>query len=75
MRTMAKNPNGGTFVLPQGYTDLGWQLSINHPAVKTCVEAGHKRTKFDNSLYLHRCTDVVTICDSCKTVSHTDMSD
>lgn len=66
-----RNPNGNKFTLPPGYKDLGWQL-INDPAVSACSEAGHKRRYFDNSLYLCRGSDRITICDECKYVYHTD---
>ena len=46
------NPNGNKFVLPKGYTDLGWQLDFNASELKKCREAGHIRRKFDNSKYL-----------------------
>lgn len=69
------NPNGNKFVLPKGYTDLGWQLDFNASELKKCREAGHIRRKFDNSKYLYRCNDVVYICDQCKNVHHVDMSD
>ena len=64
------NPNGNKFVLPKGYTDLGWQLDFNASELKKCREAGHIRRKFDNSKYLYRCNDVVYICDQCKNVHH-----
>jgi len=78
-----RNPNAGKFVLPAGYKDLGWQKnSRNSEEVKQCCEQGHnsrtaevRQREFDNSLYQFRCTDVVTICDACKIVWHTDMSD
>ncbi len=81
--TFQRNPNAGKFQLPEGYRDLGWQLySGNSEEVANCIKLGHNDMKtekhwreFDNSLYLSRCTDVVTICDECKTVRHTDMSD
>ena len=28
------NPNGNKFVLPKGYTDLGWQLDFNASELK-----------------------------------------
>jgi len=68
------NPKGGTFKCPPGYEDLGWQL-CDHPIVKSCRGMKHSRREFDNSTYLHRCTDVITICDECRYVYHTDMSD
>lgn len=71
---LIRNSNAGEFNKPVDYTDLGWQL-WNHPKVKMCMEAKHKTREFDNSQYMNRCTDVVTICDECKYVYHTDMSD
>jgi len=71
-----RNPNYNKFKLPEGYKDLGWQLhSGNSEEVKRCCENKHKTWEFDNSLFRCRCTDVITICDVCKTVRHTDMSD
>lgn len=71
-----RNPNANKFICPNGYIDLGWQLHCgNSEQVKHCKHAGHKTREFDNSLYRFRCTDVITICDECKTVRHTDMSD
>lgn len=70
-----RNPNAGQWRLPAGYTDLGWQLPSNMPELVACRDAGHKRREFDNSLYRFRCTDVVSTCDECKNVTHTDMSD
>lgn len=80
---LKRNPNAGKFELPKGYKDLGWQLHAgNSVEVKNCIDKKHNdRTsakhwrEFDNSTYLYRCTDVVTICDECKIVFHTDMSD
>ena len=75
---LQRNPNAGKFVLPEGYEDLGWQLHSGHsswPHIMKCHELKHKKREFDNSLYRYRCTDVVTICDECKHVYHTDMSD
>lgn len=72
---LIRNPNAGKFVSPTGYTDLGWQLWGDHPNLKQCRESNHKTHEFDNSQYMNRCTDVITICDECKTVHHIDMSD
>ncbi len=69
------NPNAGKFVQPEGYVMLGWQISGDRPELKACMDSNHKTREFDNSGYLWRCTDVVTICDECKYVYHTDMSD
>jgi hypothetical protein len=69
------NPQANTWQLPAGYTDLGWQLSRDNEALKVCREASHKRHGFDNSRYRYRCTDVISTCDECKNVYHTDMSD
>lgn len=71
--SVTRNPNANKFVLPLGYTDLGWQLW--HPKLNECKALNHKTRKFDNSIYPNRCTDVITICDECKTVHHIDMSD
>lgn len=71
-----RNPNAGKWELPNGYTDIGWQKNfITGSPEKKCLDLGHKRREFDNSLFKYRCTDVVTICDECKIVWHTDMSD
>lgn len=75
MMNCPPNPNACKFQKPDGYRDLGWQLSGDNPDLLACLAAGHKRREFDNSLRLWRCTDVVTICDECKFVYHTDMSD
>jgi len=73
---MERNPNHGTFVLPTGYRDLGWQLYAgNSEDVKRCQEAGHKTRDFDNSIWLFHGDDRITICDKCKTVYHIDSSD
>ena len=70
------NPNSGKFIKPTDFKDLGWQIhSGSSPDLAACIKAEHKRREFDNSLYMNRCTDVVTICDECKFVYHTDMSD
>jgi len=71
---MERNPYANTFSLPAGYKDLGWQLRGDDPSLVACRKAGHKTRKFDNSLFRCRCTDVITICDECKHVHHTDMS-
>lgn len=68
------NPTAGKFVKPDGYDDLGWQV-WQHPKQIACRDAKHRTHEFDNSLFKFRCTDVVTICDECKYVYHTDMSD
>jgi hypothetical protein len=82
---LQKNPKYGTWKLPGGYRDLGWQRhSDNCDEIANCVELDHNNhtnflkrhwREFDNSLYLNRCTDIITICDKCKIVWHTDMSD
>jgi len=69
------NPNAKKFVLPSGYRDIGWQLTLNNEDFKKCIKAKHVRKEFDNSLFQWRCTDVITICDTCKIAWHTDMSD
>lgn len=70
-----RNPNAAKFVKPDGFRDLGWQLAPSTPELVTCRTEKHRTREFDNSLFRFRCTDVVTICDDCKTVYHTDMSD
>ena len=72
---MRRNPKHGTFVKPDGYADLGGQLPFDHPARVACREANHGRREFDNSLFMSRGTDIITICDECRYIYHTDMSD
>jgi len=77
---LTQNPQAGRFSLPEGYKDLGVRNSWNSEVSEfsACVAAGHNHRgwrEFDNSLYQNRGTDVVTICDTCKVVWHTDMSD
>jgi hypothetical protein len=78
---MERNPDHGKFVKPEGYTDIGWQMNDNVEAYKKCRDLGHNdyraghRRKYDNSLYRYRATDIITICDTCKIIWHTDMSD
>jgi len=75
---LERNPSANKFVLPDGYEDLGWQLWTGHSQwhrLVACRDAKHVTREFDNSIYRHRCTNVVTICDECKYVYHTDMSD
>jgi hypothetical protein len=62
------------FSIP-GYRDLGWQLPAHTPETDACRSAGHKTREVDNSLIVCRGTDVITICDECKHLYHTDMSD
>lgn len=71
------NPNANKFVLPEGYRDIGWQMTLENPDYAACVVAHQwkDRREFDNSTFRNRCTDVITICDTCKIVWHTDMSD
>lgn len=74
------NPNAGKFKLPESYKDIGWQMTPNNPDFKSCHQAGHTQrtgelTEFDNSMFLNRCTDIITSCSVCKHVWHTDMSD
>lgn len=74
------NPNAGKFRLPEGYKDIGWQVGLDNVDKRICHQSGHTMrdgqiTEFDNSLFLNRCTDVVTLCSVCKIVDHTDMSD
>ena len=76
MSRMERNPTANRFVSPAGYIDLGWQVHAgNCDKVAKCQELKHKIKEFDNSLYRFRCTDVITICDECKTVYHINMSD
>jgi hypothetical protein len=75
-----RNPNANKFVLPSGYRDIGWQVSLENPDKRKCYESGHTMkdgqiTEFDNSLHMYRCTDVVRLCSVCKIADHTDMSD
>lgn len=72
---LERNPKANTFVKPFGYTDLGWQLNPDNQSLIKCRESKHQLREFDNSTFRYRCTDVITICDECKTVYHTDMSD
>lgn len=74
------NPNANKFKIPEGFRDIGWQLTLSNPDFAQCLASGHTQksgqiTEFDNSLFLNRCTDVIRICSECKIVSHTDMSD
>lgn len=78
------NPNAGMFELPEGYTDLGFQngWATIPPQVVECHRQLHENwttdphtREFDNSMFQNRGTDVITICDTCKIVYHTDMSD
>jgi hypothetical protein len=71
----AINLNHGKFVIPKGYEDLGWQYPEDHPIKETCRKEGHKTHGFDNSMYLNSHEDIITICDECEYVYHTDMSD
>ena len=71
---ITRNPNHVDHFAIEGYADLGWQL-WDTPELNTCEAAGHKRRQVDNSLYLHRGTDVIYICDECKNLHHVDMSD
>ena len=69
------NPNHvDNFSIPS-YKDLGWQLDYLNPVLVKCREAGHKTREHDNSFFLLRGTDVIYICDECKYIHHTDMSD
>ena len=75
MRTK-RNPNYGQFKIQDGYTDIGWQLTIEKsPELKKCIDAKHTVREYDNSMFEYRCTDIIRICDICKIISHTDMSD
>ena len=72
---MNRNPSHNKFIKPKGYKDLGWQLEPDQPDWAACRKAGHKTRSFDNSMFQNRGTDVITICDKCKYVFHTDSSD
>lgn len=69
------NPNYKRFKIPEGFRDIGWQITLDNQDFKKCFDLKHNRREFDNSMHLYRCTDVITICDECKFVFHTDMSD
>lgn len=69
------NPNANKFIPPDGYKNIGWQIRGTEPEVVLCRELKHKTKEFDNSNFMMRCTDIVTICDECKYFYHTDMSD
>lgn len=71
-----RNPNAGKFVLPKGYTDLGYAgyMKPNEAALAKLAMKGDVE-EFDNSAYLYRCTDVVMISHTHKCVWHVDMSD
>jgi len=82
MINLKRNPNAGKFNIPTGYKDLGWQLTEKNAEFNECLKKGHNDRRkemhwgeFDNSTYLCRGTDVITICDECKLIWHTDMSD
>lgn len=70
-----RNPNANKFITPNTYKDLGYLFSNNNEAIVSCRSQKHHTKEFDNSLYKNRCTDVITICDECKYIYHTDMSD
>lgn len=71
------NPDYKKFKAPDGYKDIGWQLTLeNSPQeFKDHYAQKHQSREFDNSMYMNRCTDVIRICDTCKMYWHTDMSD
>jgi hypothetical protein len=70
-----KNPQHNTFILPEGYKDLGFTNGGSIPEVNECHEAGHTLERFNNSLYLHGGDDNIYICHTCKHVFHVDSSD
>jgi hypothetical protein len=70
-----RNPNHGKFIKPDGYKDIGYVNFGTVPELKEHYAKKCKTRHFDNSLYMHRATDCITICDDCKIVFHTDMSD
>jgi hypothetical protein len=71
----SRNPNYRQFVLPDGYTDVGYVNFGPIERVNQCVASKHELREFDNSMYQSRSTDVIKICDTCKIVWHIDMSD
>ena len=76
MIRLTRNPQGGTYKKPDGYTDLGWQVySGNCDEIKKCQESGHKVKSFDNSIHLNRGTEHIYTCDECKYIYHIDSSD
>jgi len=76
---LQRNLQSGTWQLPEGYKDLGWQLNKDSSKeIANCIKLVHCNDgwrEFDNSYYLLRCTDVVKICDKCRILWHIDMSD
>jgi hypothetical protein len=73
MRYGDTNPKHQSPFTFKDYTDRGWANSgILH--CKCSREHGAKE-EYDNGLYVCRGTDIITICHTCKTFIHTDMSD
>lgn len=76
---LQRNPNHKANFTIEGYDDLGW-YQYEHPRVLACRELGHSMKdgqirSISNSLYMHRGTDEITVCDECKYFYHVDMSD
>jgi hypothetical protein len=73
-----KNCKHGGDMQVDGYEDMGF---INGGCVQknikyiNCITKDHIIRTYDNSIFLWRATDEVTICDECKIYYHTDMSD
>ena len=70
------NPNSNKWILPKGYKDLGWiRPPRSYEEIANCKKRDHikKWREFDNSLYLASYTDLIFICDECKTVWHVKM--
>lgn len=65
------NPNHKSPFTYKDYVDRGW--ANGGVAYCTCNRA-HKE-EIDNGLYKNRGTDHISICHTCKTFIHTDMSD
>ena len=53
------------------YKDRGWA----NGGVKHCTCNRAHKEEYDNGLYIMRGTDIITICHTCKSYIHTDMSD
>ena len=59
--------------IPEDYKDLGWENNIqNKDEYQNCK---HDKREVNNSTFINRDTDIVTICDECKVLWHTDASD
>mgnify|MGYP003348783848 CR=1 FL=1 len=62
---MQNNPNYNKFVKPEGYTDLGWQITISNETYKKCFEQGHVLKEFDNSNVLSRLSCHSSVINGC----------